>query len=64
MEIAKNKCTVIFPRPMKLSNDTASSVSALYHAAKHMIKNNYDFDIFAYLQVTEPLDQKIYFKNV
>jgi len=59
VEIAKkNKCIVIFPRPKVLSNDTASSVAALYHAAKHMIKNNYDFDIFAYLQVTEPFRPK------
>ncbi len=59
VEIAKkNKCIIIFPRPKQLSNDNANSVSALYHAAKHMIKNNYDFDIFAYLQVTEPLRPK------
>ena len=54
----KNKCIVIFPRPKKLSNDTASSFSALYHAAMQMLKNNYDFEIFAYLQVTEPLRPK------
>ena len=29
-----------------------------YITQKHMIKNNYDFDIFAYLQVTEPLRPK------
>ena len=56
--LQKNKCIIIFPRPKQLSNDNANSVSALYHAAKHMIKNNYDFDIFAYLQVTEPLRPK------
>jgi CMP-N-acetylneuraminic acid synthetase len=59
VEIAKkNKCIVIYPRPKKLSNDTASSFSALYHAANYMLKNNYDFEIFSYLQITEPLRPK------
>ena len=54
----KNKCIVIFPRPKTLSNDVASSFSALYHAANYMLKKKYDFDIFAYQQVTEPLRPK------
>mgnify|MGYP001159500658 FL=1 len=51
----KNGCFVIYPRPKSLSNDSASSVSALRHAALHMLKNGYNFDIFCYLQITEPL---------
>ena len=54
----KNKCIVIFPRPKQFSDDRASSISALYHAAKYMLIKNYNFDIFAYLQVTEPLRPK------
>ena len=58
-EIArKNRCLVIYPRPKSLSSDKATSLDALRHAAVHMIKKNYDFDIFCYLQITEPLRPK------
>ena len=30
----KSKCFVIFPRPKKFSNDSASAETALYHALK------------------------------
>jgi len=54
----KHKCIVIYPRPSKLSNDTAQSEPALLHAAKYFIKNIGKFDIYAYLQITEPLRPK------
>ena len=55
-EIAvKNKCVVIYPRPKKLSNDHASSIDALSHAVKFFLKTHGDFEIFTFLQVTEPL---------
>ena len=54
----KNGCLIIYPRPKSLSNSKASSLEALRHAALHMIKKNYDFDIFCYLQITEPLRPK------
>lgn len=59
VKIAKKyKCIVIYPRPSKLSNDTAQSEPALLHAAKYFIKNIGEFDIYAYLQITEPLRPK------
>ena len=54
----KNECLVIYPRPKSLTNDKATSLEALRHAAMHMIKKNYNFDIFCYLQITEPLRPK------
>ena len=54
----KHKCIVIYPRPAKLSNDTAQSEPALLHAAKYFIKTIGKFDIYAYLQITEPLRPK------
>lgn len=58
-EIAKkNKCIVIFPRPKILSSDTATSKSALLHAVKFFLKEHGDFNIFSFLQATEPLRPK------
>ncbi len=54
----KNRCLVIYPRPKFLTSDKSTSLDALRHAALHMIKKNYDFDIFCYLQITEPLRPK------
>ena len=54
----KNRCLVIYPRPKSLTSDKATSLDALRHAALHMIKKKYEFDIFCYLQVTEPLRPK------
>ena len=54
----KNRCLVIYPRPKFLASDKATSLDTLRHAALQMIKKNYDFDIFCYLQVTEPLRPK------
>ena len=54
----KNRCLVIYPRPNFLTSDKATSLDALRHAALKMIKKNYDFDIFCYLQITEPLRPK------
>jgi CMP-N,N'-diacetyllegionaminic acid synthase len=51
----KMGCFVIFPRPKKLSNDSANTETALLHAAKIFEKKFGFFDIFAYLQITEPL---------
>jgi len=59
----KNNCILIFPRPKNLSNDTASSLSALYHAAKFVLREKFDFDFFCYLQVTEPLRPKKILQN-
>jgi CMP-N-acetylneuraminic acid synthetase len=54
----KHKCIVIYPRPKKLSNDKAKTKPALLHAAKYFINNIGIFDIYAYLQITEPLRPK------
>lgn len=54
----KHKCIVIYPRPPKLSNDSAKTEPALLHAAKYFIDNIGKFDIYAYLQITEPLRPK------
>ena len=51
----KLNCITIYPRPNKLSNDSASSFSALKHAINFYQSNISDFDIYAYLQITEPL---------
>ncbi len=53
-----NKCHVIYPRPKKLSGDMSKSEPALKHALKYFEKNFGDFEIFAYLQVTEPFRPK------
>ena len=54
----KNKCILIYPRPKHLSNDNSISLHALQHAAKHIIEKGYDFNIFGFLQITEPLRPK------
>ena len=54
----KYNCDVIFPRPKKLSNDTASSLSALKHAIKEFENIYGRIDILSYLQATEPLRPK------
>ena len=51
----KNKCILIYPRPKHLSQDKSISLHALKHAADYIIKKGYDFDIFGFLQITEPL---------
>ena len=51
----KNKCILIYPRPKHLSQDKSISLHALKHAADFIIKKGYDFDIFGFLQITEPL---------
>ena len=33
-------------------------MSALYHAANQIVKNEFDFEFFCYLQITEPLRPK------
>ena len=56
MPIAKkNKCILIYPRPKNLSHDNSISLHALQHAAKQIISKGYDFDIYGFLQITEPL---------
>lgn len=56
----KNKCIVIYPRPKKLSNDQATSIEALSHAVNFFLNKYGDFEIFSFLQATEPLrPQKI-----
>ena len=54
----KNKCILIYPRPKHLSYDNSISLHALQHAAKHIIERGYDFNIFGFLQITEPLRPK------
>ena len=54
----KNKCILIYPRPKHLSYDNSISLHALQHAAKHIIEKGYDFNIFGFLQITEPLRPK------
>ncbi len=51
----KNKCILIYPRPKHLSQDKSISLYALQHAANYIIDKGYDFDIFGFLQITEPL---------
>ena len=52
------KCEVIFPRPKNLSHDSSRSLHALIHAAKKFEKKFGNFDIFAFMQATEPLRPK------
>ena len=54
----KNKCILIYPRPKYLSHDNAISLYALQHAAKYIIDMGYNFDIYGFLQITEPLRPK------
>lgn len=54
----KLNCDVIYPRPKKLSNDKASSLSALKHAIIEFEKLYGKINIFSYLQATEPLRPK------
>ena len=54
----KNKCFTIYPRPKYLSNDFASSESALTHALKIFEKKKGKTNIIAYVQVTEPFRPK------
>ena len=54
----KYGCDVIYPRPKKLSDDNASSLSALKHAIKEFEKKYSKINIFCYLQATEPLRPK------
>ena len=54
----KKNCFVVYPRPKNLSNDKAKSLPALIHAAKEFEKKIGNFDIFAFLQATEPLRPK------
>ena len=53
-----NKCFTIYPRPKKLSNDFATSESALKHAIKIYEDKFGKTDIVAYVQVTEPFRPK------
>ena len=52
------KCEVIFPRPKNLGNDNSRSLPALIHAAKEFEKRIGNFDVFAFMQATEPLRPK------
>tara|TARA_Y100000816_G_scaffold97566_1_gene67877 strand:+ start:2917 stop:3621 length:705 start_codon:yes stop_codon:yes gene_type:complete len=54
----RNKCILIYPRPKYLSHDNAISLYALQHAAKYIIDMGYNFDIYGFLQITEPLRPK------
>lgn len=54
----KNKCILIYPRPKYLSHDNSISLYALQHAAKYIIDMGYNFDIYGFLQITEPLRPK------
>tara|TARA_B110000003_G_C16642504_1_gene530695 strand:+ start:1998 stop:2687 length:690 start_codon:yes stop_codon:yes gene_type:complete len=54
----KNGCLTIFPRPKKFSHDRARTEPALLHAAQEFIKINGKFDIYTYMQATEPFRPK------
>ena len=54
----KLKCEVVFPRPKNLSNDNSKSLYALIHAAKKYEKKFGHFEMFAFMQATEPLRPK------
>ena len=54
----KLKCEVIFPRPKKLSNDNSKSLYGLIHAAKEFEKKFGNFEMFAFMQATEPFRPK------
>ena len=58
-EIAKKlKCEVLYPRSKKYSDDKSSSHQAIKEIAKYFIKKFGKFEIFGYLQITEPLRPK------
>ena len=54
----KYKCFTIFPRPKKFSQDFSKSEPAIKHALENFIKTKGKIDIYAYLQVTEPIRPK------
>ena len=54
----KYKCFTIFPRPERLSRDFSKSEPAIKHALENFIKIKGKIDIYAYLQVTEPIRPK------
>lgn len=54
----KYNCFTIFPRPKKLSDDKASSESALKHALNVYEKKKEKIKFLAYLQITEPFRPK------
>ena len=54
----KSGCLTIFPRPKQFSHDRAKTEPALLHAAEQYIKKKNVFDIYAYMQVTEPFRPK------
>ena len=54
----KYKCFTIFPRPKKLSNDLASTESALKHALIIYENKKKQVDVIAYVQITEPFRPK------
>ena len=54
----KYKCFTIFPRPKKFSQDFSKSEPAIKHALENFIKRKGKIDIYAYLQVTEPIRPK------
>ena len=61
----KNNCIVLYPRSKNYSNDKASSYQAVKEVANYFIKRYGKFDIFGYLQITEPLRPKnILDKNI
>ena len=59
VKIAKKyNCFIIYPRPKKLSNDMSKSEPAIKHALKNFEKKIGNFEVFAYLQITEPFRPK------
>ena len=54
----KKKCIVLYPRSKNYSHDKASSLEAVREVASFYVKEYGRFDIFGYLQITEPLRPK------
>jgi len=54
----KNGCFCVYPRPKKLSTDSAKTEFALVHALKAYEKNYGKTEFYAYLQATEPFRPK------
>lgn len=54
----KKGCISIYPRPKKYSTDMAKTEPALLHAANEFIKKKGKFDVYAYMQATEPFRPK------
>ena len=54
----KYNCICIFPRPKKFSKDTSRSEPAILHALKYFEEKISKFDIYSYLQITEPFRPK------